>query len=95
MQVRLKKEVLNETRRAVKRHWSGASAAASRLTGDAWYTQQATRAVNQAMGRVIRHMHDYGAIILADERFQVPLKPALLSIKGSTPTLQPPKTMRQ
>lgn len=42
-----------------------------RLTGEAWYTQQATRAVNQAMGRVIRHMHDYGAIILADERFKV------------------------
>lgn len=27
------------------------------------------RAINQAMGRVIRHRHDYGAIILADERF--------------------------
>jgi Rad3-related DNA helicase len=32
---------------------------------------QASRAVNQACGRVIRHLHDYGAIILADERFQV------------------------
>lgn len=28
------------------------------------------RAINQAMGRVIRHRHDYGAIILADERFR-------------------------
>jgi regulator of telomere elongation helicase 1 len=27
------------------------------------------RAVNQAVGRVIRHRNDYGAIILADERF--------------------------
>lgn len=27
------------------------------------------RAVNQAMGRVIRHISDFGAIILADERF--------------------------
>jgi regulator of telomere elongation helicase 1 len=27
------------------------------------------RAVNQALGRVIRHRSDYGAIILADERF--------------------------
>lgn len=33
---------------------------------------QAMRAVNQAMGRVIRHRWDYGAIILADERFRQP-----------------------
>lgn len=30
---------------------------------------QALRAVNQALGRVIRHRHDYGAILLCDERF--------------------------
>ena len=30
----------------------------------------ACRAVNQAMGRVIRHRLDYGAIILCDERFR-------------------------
>lgn len=29
------------------------------------------RAINQAMGRVIRHRGDYGAIILADQRFQL------------------------
>nr|XP_007150664.1 hypothetical protein PHAVU_005G171300g [Phaseolus vulgaris]ESW22658.1 hypothetical protein PHAVU_005G171300g [Phaseolus vulgaris] len=39
------------------------------LTGDEWYNQQASRAVNQAVGRVIRHRYDYGAIILCDERF--------------------------
>lgn len=39
------------------------------LTGEDWYTQQATRAVNQAVGRVIRHKHDFGAIIFCDERF--------------------------
>ncbi|CAA7409948.1 unnamed protein product [Spirodela intermedia] len=39
------------------------------LTGEEWYVQQATRAVNQAIGRVIRHRHDYGAIIFCDERF--------------------------
>ena len=32
----------------------------------------ACRAVNQAMGRVIRHRRDYGAIIMCDERFQSP-----------------------
>lgn len=39
------------------------------LTGEEWYTQQASRAVNQAVGRVIRHRHDYGAIIFCDERW--------------------------
>ncbi|WCJ40717.1 hypothetical protein M5689_021626 [Euphorbia peplus] len=39
------------------------------LKGEEWYTQQATRAVNQAVGRVIRHRYDYGAIIFCDERF--------------------------
>ncbi|XP_015867293.3 regulator of telomere elongation helicase 1 homolog isoform X1 [Ziziphus jujuba] len=39
------------------------------LTGEDWYSQQASRAVNQAIGRVIRHRHDYGAIIFCDERF--------------------------
>lgn len=39
------------------------------MTGEEWYSQQASRAVNQAVGRVIRHRHDYGAIIFCDERF--------------------------
>jgi hypothetical protein len=38
-------------------------------SGSLWYNQQAYRAVNQAIGRVIRHKDDYGAIILCDERF--------------------------
>lgn len=39
------------------------------LTGNDWYNLQATRAVNQAIGRIIRHKNDFGAIILCDERF--------------------------
>lgn len=39
------------------------------LSGEEWYGQQASRAVNQAVGRVIRHRNDYGAIIFCDERF--------------------------
>ncbi|KNE73400.1 hypothetical protein AMAG_17581 [Allomyces macrogynus ATCC 38327] len=39
------------------------------LDGREWYQQQASRAVNQAIGRVVRHRHDYGAILLMDERF--------------------------
>ena len=37
--------------------------------GKTWYQQQAVRAVNQAIGRVLRHKNDYGAILLCDERF--------------------------
>ncbi|XP_014388295.1 PREDICTED: regulator of telomere elongation helicase 1 isoform X3 [Myotis brandtii] len=39
------------------------------LSGQDWYRQQASRAVNQAIGRVIRHRHDYGAVFLCDHRF--------------------------
>lgn len=39
------------------------------LDGQAWYNQAASRAVNQAIGRVIRHKHDWGAIFLLDDRF--------------------------
>ena len=49
---------------------SAAPAPAPALTGDAWYVQTAIRAVNQAVGRVIRHRADYGAVLLCDERFK-------------------------
>ena len=39
------------------------------LNGQQWYSQQAYRAVNQAVGRCIRHQNDYGAIILVDKRY--------------------------
>ncbi|GAQ79169.1 Helicase [Klebsormidium nitens] len=37
--------------------------------GDQWYCQQAFRALNQAIGRCIRHRYDFGAVLLFDERF--------------------------
>ena len=39
------------------------------LSGQQWYQLEASRAVNQAIGRIIRHRNDYGAIILCDCRF--------------------------
>ena len=42
------------------------------LSGREWYRQQASRAVNQAIGRVIRHKQDFGAILLCDVRFTYP-----------------------
>jgi hypothetical protein len=38
--------------------------------GETWYKQQAYRAVNQAVGRCIRHKNDFGAIYLLDPRFE-------------------------
>ncbi|KAG8224961.1 hypothetical protein J437_LFUL006652 [Ladona fulva] len=39
------------------------------LNGSEWYEIQAYRALNQALGRCIRHRNDWGAIILIDDRF--------------------------
>jgi len=45
------------------------SRTSARLDGDAWYNLHAHRAINQALGRVIRHRQDYGAIVLVDSRW--------------------------
>ncbi|KAF4319285.1 hypothetical protein BBI17_006633 [Phytophthora kernoviae] len=38
------------------------------VNGHVWYNLQAFRALNQALGRCIRHRRDYGAIMLIDSR---------------------------
>ncbi|CAH9066220.1 unnamed protein product [Cuscuta epithymum] len=63
--VRLKREYMDQQAQSQQSTSKG-------LTGGEWYNQQALRAVNQAVGRVIRHRHDYGAIIFCDERFANP-----------------------
>lgn len=71
--VQIKQQVLDEGARARRKRQYGPQGGAPDdevLTGDEWYVQQAMRAVNQAMGRVIRHKRDYGAILLCDERFK-------------------------
>jgi regulator of telomere elongation helicase 1 len=83
-QVRLKREVLDAAlrgaRSAKRAAPGGGGAGPEGLAGDAWYVQQAARAVNQAMGRVIRHRRDYGAIILADERFRARPQPRAFAL---------------
>ncbi|VDM40093.1 unnamed protein product [Toxocara canis] len=39
------------------------------FTANEWYQTDALRAVNQAIGRVLRHKNDFGAVVLIDCRF--------------------------
>lgn len=38
-------------------------------SGQEWYSLEALRAVNQSVGRIIRHRNDFGSILLLDCRF--------------------------
>lgn len=71
--VKMKREFLdsNKKKQNMKSTEDGGfdATAANVLSGHEWYTQQAHRAVNQAIGRVIRNRVDYGAILLLDSRF--------------------------
>lgn len=40
------------------------------LSGNDWYTMQAYRALNQALGRCLRHRFDWGVILMVDERLR-------------------------
>lgn len=62
MEVKFKKEY-NDWKKAHK-------ANSDILSGGAWYSAQAFRAINQALGRCIRHKNDWGAIILLEQRFE-------------------------
>lgn len=53
----------------LKRQYNNEGVSRGLLSGDQWYSQQAFRALNQAVGRCLRHRSDHGAILLADERY--------------------------
>ena len=66
IKVNLKKEFLDEyNRRAVVKQPS-----LLKLKSNDWYLQCALRAVNQAIGRVIRHFNDFGSMVLIDFRYK-------------------------
>ena len=57
--VKLKIEYLNNINKKKKKI----------IEGSEWYLVDAMTAVNQSLGRVIRHSNDYGAMICIDERY--------------------------
>jgi len=56
-----------------KRQWNdskrSAAQSAGLLSGEHWYELQAYRAINQALGRCLRHRCDFGALVLLDARW--------------------------
>jgi regulator of telomere elongation helicase 1 len=77
--VKMKREFLdqNKAKQYAKASTDGGFGAQQKatnscLSGHEWYQQQAHRAVNQAVGRVIRNKRDYGAVLLLDSRFELP-----------------------
>ena len=74
--VRLKRQYLDDQ---IHRYRKAKRFDLKLLSGKDWYAQQASRAVNQALGRVIRHKFDYGAILLCDERFAYSMQRSSLS----------------
>ena len=58
--VELKRQFLDDQRK---------SSSAATMTGQKWYQLEVFRATNQAVGRVIRHSRDHGAVIFLDSRF--------------------------
>ncbi|XP_011162607.1 Fanconi anemia group J protein isoform X2 [Solenopsis invicta] len=52
----------------MKMNYNDANISKGLLSGREWYTVNAFRALNQAIGRCVRHINDWGAVLLIDER---------------------------
>ncbi|EPR57850.1 putative helicase [Toxoplasma gondii GT1] len=55
-----------------KEQGTGETTAPVLINGRQWYDQEARRAVNQAVGRVVRHAKDFGVVVFLDKRFSSP-----------------------
>lgn len=53
----------------LKREYNDLQIVKKVLSGQHWYEIQAFRALNQALGRCIRHAKDWGAIVFLEQRF--------------------------
>ncbi|XP_033609539.1 Fanconi anemia group J protein homolog [Cryptotermes secundus] len=53
----------------LKKKYNDANIKRGLKSGAQWYETQAYRALNQALGRCIRHKNDWGALIIIDKRF--------------------------
>ncbi|GFG37048.1 hypothetical protein Cfor_05438, partial [Coptotermes formosanus] len=53
----------------LKKRYNDANIKRGLKSGAEWYETQAYRALNQALGRCIRHRNDWGALIIIDRRF--------------------------
>ncbi|KAM9001014.1 Fanconi anemia group J protein isoform 3-T3 [Sarcophilus harrisii] len=61
---------VNDLQVELKRKYNDQHSKRGLLPGRQWYEIQAYRALNQALGRCIRHKNDWGALILVDDRFR-------------------------
>ena len=61
--------VMKDPEIQMKREYNDLNTARGLLKGSVWYSIQAFRALNQALGRCLRHINDWGAVLLVDERF--------------------------
>lgn len=53
----------------MKKEYNNSNKSKGLLSGPEWYTINAFRAVNQAIGRCVRHKGDWGAVLLIDKRY--------------------------
>ena len=67
--VALKRAFNDERCRLAASRVAASVGGASVLPGGQWYAQQAYRALNQAVGRCLRHRNDWGSVVLLDARF--------------------------
>jgi len=61
---------LHQNTFSMKMDYNDSNVSKGLLSGWDWYTVNAFRALNQAIGRCVRHKNDWGAVLLVDQRFQ-------------------------